>query len=122
MNRSTFIFGVILLLLAPVLWPVVRLMPDRAEREARQLQRETECRKLIIVACDEGDLEWARELVFYWKRIVPSAGPREALVVLETSLSSSRKLAAIKDIAARAGRGPSDLGTISGTDGVPKRP
>ena len=108
MDRSTVIFGIILLLLAPVLWPVAKIIPDRHAREARQLQRETECRKLIIFyACAQGDLPLARELVYYWKNIVPnSAAPREAIVILRSTLSRERKLEAIKSIAARAGGFP----------------
>lgn len=105
-DRRTFIFGVIMLLLMPVLWPVAMLMPSRRKSQARMLERETECRRLIVAACERGDVEKATELAALWTGInADASGPREIGIVLQSTLSRDRKLEHIARIAVRGMEG-----------------
>jgi len=107
MDRKMLIFGIAMLVLLPFLWLPSMLLPDRESVESRQLERETECRNLVVVACEQGDLEWATALASYWTGINPGANePRQIGIVLQSTLSKEGKLEAVARIA--RGPGPSE--------------
>lgn len=105
MDGRTFLFGMIMLLLAPLLWPVAMLMPDRESREARRSERVSEVRRAVVAACGRGDLEEVRRLVGKWRRIDRrSRRPDGVLVVLGSTMSSEDKLRHVAWVA--GGRDP----------------